>query len=149
MTKEQPYVPPPFEHWLANLDRAVFDRIENNPTELARAAFAAGQQNNPWHDVVMQECMLIGDAAYNPADPAQTVRDLIDWHIRVERLPLTEQLLAGKYPDDLEAAAKAIYEAWANDPHYRPWVTNGNTHKQNEARVIAASRMQSNKEQPF
>lgn len=34
----------------------------------------------PWHTAVLAECMLT-EACYQEADPAATVRALIDWHV--------------------------------------------------------------------
>lgn len=41
---------------------------------------AAAVQADPWHTAVLNECMLT-EACYQEADPAATVRALIDWHV--------------------------------------------------------------------
>lgn len=40
--------------------------------------------------------------------------------------------------DVLEEAAKLVYESWATCPGWVPWVPNGNSLKQDEARVVAS-----------
>ena len=40
--------------------------------------------------------------------------------------------------DVLEEAAKIVYESWAACPGWVPWVPNGNSSKQDEARGVAA-----------
>lgn len=39
--------------------------------------------------------------------------------------------------DEIDAGAKAIYALWANKPGYVPWVPNGNSTMQDEARRLA------------
>ena len=42
------------------------------------------------------------------------------------------------HDDVLEEAAKLVYESWAACPGWVPWVPNGNSSKQDEARGVAA-----------
>ena len=42
------------------------------------------------------------------------------------------------HDDVLEEAAKLVYESWATCPGWVPWVPNGNSSKQDEARGVAA-----------
>ena len=42
------------------------------------------------------------------------------------------------YDDVLEEAAKLVYDSWAGSPGWLPWVPNGNSSKQDEARAVAA-----------
>ena len=42
------------------------------------------------------------------------------------------------HDDVLEEAAKIVYESWASCPGWLPWVPNGNSTKQDEARGVAA-----------
>lgn len=37
----------------------------------------------------------------------------------------------------VEQLARSIYEGWADQPDYTPWVIGGNSHKQTEARQLA------------
>ena len=39
--------------------------------------------------------------------------------------------------DEIEAGAEAIYALWVNEPGYVPWVPNGNSTMQDEARRLA------------
>ena len=40
--------------------------------------------------------------------------------------------------DVLEEAAKLVYDSWNGNPGWLPWVPNGNSTKQDEARGVAA-----------
>jgi ABC-type Fe3+-hydroxamate transport system substrate-binding protein len=40
-----------------------------------------------------------------------------------------------------EAFAKHIYAGWSDDPSYVPWVSGGNSLKQDEARRLASDAM--------
>lgn len=40
--------------------------------------------------------------------------------------------------DVLEEAAKLVYDSWNGNPGWLPWVPNGNSVKQDEARGVAA-----------
>ena len=42
------------------------------------------------------------------------------------------------HDDVLEEAAKIVYDSWAAVPGWLPWVPNGNSSKQDEARGVAA-----------
>ena len=42
------------------------------------------------------------------------------------------------HDDVLEEAAKIVYESWTSCPGWLPWVPNGNSTKQDEARGVAA-----------
>jgi hypothetical protein len=50
-----------------------------------------------------------------------------------------ERELAAAKPDAelVERVAKAIYEQWSGNPHYRPWVDGGNSFKQDDCRALA------------
>ena len=57
------------------------ERCANCPT-LKNAT--TPQPADKWHKAVLHECMMI-ECAYVEADPAQTVKSLIDWHVLNER----------------------------------------------------------------
>ena len=38
----------------------------------------------------------------------------------------------------LEEAAKLVYDSWKGSPGWRPWVPNGNSLRQDDARGVAA-----------
>ncbi len=42
------------------------------------------------------------------------------------------------HDDVLEEAAKLVYDSWEKCPGWVPWVPNGNSSKQDEARGVAA-----------
>jgi hypothetical protein len=49
------------------------------------------------------------------------------------------RIMAAAKPDAelVERVAKAIYEQWSGNPHYRPWVDGGNSFKQDDCRALA------------
>jgi hypothetical protein len=44
-----------------------------------------------------------------------------------------------KARDAIEAKAREIYDGWKDQPGWVPWVEGGNSHRQDDARRIAAS----------
>lgn len=87
------------------------------------AAPASAQPADPWHDAVLAECMRV-ESCYNAADPAKTIKELIDWHAQ-EAAGVAEtikvqadnymRLTCGAQPDQRESAAEGEPE---RDPLY-------------------------------
>lgn len=68
------------------------DKIELGRA-IAAMALGAAPSPDPWHAAVLHECMMT-EACYVESDPAQSVRNLIDWHVRAH--PATADGNGGK-----------------------------------------------------
>jgi len=55
----------------------------------------------------------------------------------LKRKSLQGSPLRSDRDEKIELAAQAIYESWADHPEYVPWVSSGNSLKQDEARRLA------------